>query len=116
MSILFVDDDLLVRHTALMVLEEAGYEVHQAGSVAEATAVLENHSSKITHLLTDVRMPGREDGIHLAELVTKEYPHIKIAVLSGYHEHQSDAVAHSAQFIPKPWTMKQVLSVIGFQG
>lgn len=84
MSILFVDDDRLVRHTALMVLEEAGHTVLEAESASSAQLVLRQHHEDITHMLTDVRMPGWQDGIDLAEMVATEHPHIKIVVMSGY--------------------------------
>lgn len=112
MCILVVDDDDLVRCAAVMVLEEAGYRTVEAACVSEALDVIRDDPRRISHLFTDVRMPGRQDGIDLARIVRKEHPHIGVVITSGYHDHQVDAVDHCVRFLPKPWTTIDVLNVV----
>lgn len=112
MSILVVDDDELVRSTAVMVLQDAGYDTVEAADVAQALAILDDRADAITHLLTDVRMPGWQDGVDLAVSVRNEFPHITVVVSSGYHEHAVDAIDEGVQFLPKPWTTSDVVNAM----
>lgn len=112
MCILVVDDDDLVRGTAVMVLEEAGYDTLEAGDVPEALALLRSDAARITHVFTDVRMPGWQDGIDLAMLIREQHPHIGVVITSGYHDRKIEALDHCVRFLPKPWTTIDVLNVV----
>ena len=112
MSVLVVDDDDMVRSTAVAVLQEAGYKTLEASDVTEALAMLENRADLITHLLTDVRMPGWQNGVDLAVSVRNEFPEITVVITSGYHEHADDAVFEGVVFLPKPWTSNDLVSAM----
>jgi hypothetical protein len=61
--VLVVDDDPLIRFDRVDALEEAGFEVLEAGNTDEALVVFEtNH---IDAVFTDVNMPGSTDGLGL---------------------------------------------------
>lgn len=112
MSILVVDDDDMARSVAVMVLQDGGYEVTEADSAAAAIALLDREPERYSHLFTDVRMPGWQDGVDLAEHVFLEHPHIAVVVTSGYHEHRSDALEQNATFVPKPWTADDLIAAV----
>ena len=84
MKILVVDDHSALADLFGEVLEGSGHEVRVAYSPAEALDVLEG-GFKPELLLSDVQMPILT-GIQLAEKVTKEFPDIKIVLMSGDFE------------------------------
>jgi CheY-like chemotaxis protein len=63
---LVVDDDMLILMDASSILEEAGFQMLEANSVAQALDVLAEHHEAIQLLFTDVQMPGGADGFELA--------------------------------------------------
>lgn len=83
---LVVDDDVLVRMTALDILEDAGFRTFEAENAEEALAVLHGHHVSIVVLFTDVNMPGAMDGFRLARETAQHWPHVSILVASGRHK------------------------------
>ena len=56
------------------------------GDAANGVEALEMiHKLPVDILITDIRMPFM-DGLKLSEIVRKEYPEIRIIILSGYSE------------------------------
>jgi CheY-like chemotaxis protein len=89
--VLVVDDEPLVRMTAVDELEEAGFHV------------LEARSNEVQVLFTDVNMPGSMDGIALAEQVHQRWPHIRLLISSGYARPHPDEIPDHGHFMPKPY-------------
>ncbi|MCX6923069.1 MAG: response regulator, partial [Verrucomicrobia bacterium] len=106
-TILLVEDEPVLRDMALMILEDCGYRVLQAGSGAEALKVWERNSHSIDLLLTDVVMPGGMSGRELAMRLLAERPKLKIVFSSGYNvdEAKTDFFRRcGAVFLQKPYT------------
>lgn len=82
-SILVVEDEPAVLETACLLLVELGFRVLKARDGDEALEVLKI-SDPPAFLLSDIVMPSGMDGTALAEIVRKEYPDIRIALMSGY--------------------------------
>src|ERR1700678_3415810 len=80
-AVLIVEDEPLIRMSAVYLIESAGFEVYQAGSADAAIALLELHE-KICLIFTDVDMPGSMDGLKLAHYVRGRWPPVKIIVTS----------------------------------
>ncbi len=106
-TILFVEDDALVRDFALSALERLGYHVLSADSGEEALAVAAAHPGPIDLLLTDVILAGI-NGKVLAEKLTQSRPGTKVLFTSGY---TGNVIAHHGvldegiQFIEKPYSI-----------
>ena len=66
--VLIVEDEALVRMTAVDIIEEAGFEVLEATNADEAILLLEARR-EITVVFTDIEMPGSMDGLRLAQAV-----------------------------------------------
>jgi CheY-like chemotaxis protein len=81
--VLVVEDDFLVRMSAVFVLEEAGFDTLQAGTADEAIGLLETRSD-IKVVFTDVNMPGSMDGLALAHAVRSRWPLVALLLTSGY--------------------------------
>ena len=101
--VLVVDDEPLVRMTAVDELEEAGFHVLEAANADVALAMLEARSDKVQVLFTDVNMPGSMDGMALAEQVHQRWPHIRLLISSGYAWPHPDEIQDNGHFVPKPY-------------
>jgi CheY-like chemotaxis protein len=109
-TVLVVEDEILIR---LMIAEELradGFAVIEAVSADEAEAVLHSTAS-IDLLFTDVRMPGRMNGVALAERARSLRPDLKIIVTSGQAPDWSSSQSIDA-FFRKPYDVAQVLERI----
>ncbi len=109
--ILVVDDDPLVRVHSQFALEDAGYEVVEAGNAADALERLDERPD-IAALFTDIRMPGTLDGVGLANAVHARRPDISILVTSGVNDGSELALPDAAQFVRKPYTGVQLSQML----
>jgi len=78
--VLVVEDEAYVRESLREVLREKGYEVLEAGSVAEALAQLAR--APVDVILTDYRLPG-SDGLALVKQVQALAAQVPVVVLTG---------------------------------
>jgi CheY-like chemotaxis protein len=106
--ILVADDELAVRQFVERALNYAGYGVT---AVADGVAALEALGQRAYDLLlTDIVMPEM-DGIALSLKAAKEYPNMKILMMSGYanqrqRAHNLDFLAH--EVISKPFSLDEI--------
>jgi len=105
-TILLVEDEEVVRGLARQVLEQAGYNVLDAGSGDEAIRLCRELREPIDLLLTDVVMP-KTSGKEVAERLIRLRPATRVLYMSGYTD---DAIVHhgvldaNVEFIQKPFT------------
>lgn len=81
-TILLVEDEPLVRMATGLHLEECGYRLLHAGTADEALELLQLHP-EIDVVFTDVRMPGKMDGLGLVRWIVENRPRIAVMVASG---------------------------------
>ena len=79
-TILLVEDERTVRHLLRSILEEAGHGVIEACDGADALAQYQSHQTDL--ILTDLMMP-RKDGLAFISEVQRQFPHAKIAAMTG---------------------------------
>ncbi|HMX94217.1 MAG TPA: response regulator [Elusimicrobiota bacterium] len=84
-TVLLAEDDRTVRTLAVRILRQSGYRVLEASSGEEALRLLEESTTAIDLLVTDVVMNGIS-GPELAKRVNQKLPGVKILYLSGYME------------------------------
>jgi two-component system, response regulator PdtaR len=77
-----LEDEILVRVTALAIIEESGFEAVGASNADEAIRALETRSD-IQAVFTDVQMPGLMDGLTLAWVIRDRWPPMPLVVTSG---------------------------------
>ncbi len=106
-TILVVEDEPVLREMALVILEDCGYQVLQAGSGVEALKVWNRNTKNIDLLLTDMVMPEGISGMDLAQKLLATKPELKIIFASGYSMDDIDPEflrqGHAA-FLQKPYT------------
>ena len=110
-TILIVEDDALLRADALVSLEDAGLRVVERADADEALGFLLEHSTEIAAVFTDINMPGHSDGVHLAEMISRHWPHIGVIVTSG-SARPSRELPSRVHFIPKPWRPEQIVAAM----
>ena len=81
-TVLIVEDEALVRMVAVQALEDAGLEVVEASSGAEALELLDG-GLRVDLLVTDVGLPGM-NGRQLAEAVRERRPELGVLFMTGY--------------------------------
>ena len=105
--VLIVEDEALVRMTAVDMIEEAGFEILEAANADEAILLLEARRD-ITVLFTDIEMPGSMDGLRLAQAVRGRWPPIKIMATSGRCVVRDGDLPSGGLFLPKPYNSSQI--------
>jgi len=82
-TVLLVEDEVSLRRTCGIFLEELGYAVLTAESPEMALEIADVHRPTIDLLLTDVIMPGI-NGRQLAERLRAGHPGMRVLFMSGY--------------------------------
>lgn len=105
--VLVVEDEALARLVAASALSDAGFEVLEAASAAEAMAVFAARN-EIDVLFTDVQMPGLSDGYSLAKWVHAGWPGVHFLITSG----NSRPLADDGTFMGKPYPLSEIVDHI----
>jgi two-component system, response regulator PdtaR len=109
--VLIVEDEFLIRMDTLKTVEDAGFEVVEAGNADEAIAILSARDD-IHLIFTDVHMPGSMDGLKLAHFVRNRWPPVKIIATSGRARIKEGDLPEGGRFLQKPYTETEVTSVL----
>jgi len=109
--VLVVEDEILVRMITVDVLADAGFQVIEADCADAALPILEARDD-IRIVVTDVRMPGRMDGLELARHVASRRDDIVILVTSGHARPTRDELPARASFIGKPYRAETLLAEV----
>jgi DNA-binding response OmpR family regulator len=110
-SILLVEDDPLLRHAFRLLLEDAGYRVHEAGTAAEA--IDQALSEKPALVLLDLGLPDRP-GLEVARELTsgEQTSGIRVVALTGRvgpQERLACLEAGCSHFFTKPIEPRELL-------
>jgi two-component system cell cycle response regulator CpdR len=111
-KILVAEDDQAVSAFVTRALSHAGHDVVAVPDGLAALDALAADSYEL--LLTDIVMPGL-DGIALALKVSKEFPAMRILLMTGFsaerqRAHNLEALIH--RVISKPFTLEEICSAV----
>jgi two-component system cell cycle response regulator CpdR len=111
--ILVAEDEASVSAFVMRALQLKGHEVVAVGDGHAALALLAA-GGPFDLLLTDIVMPGM-DGIALALKVSKDYPDLRILLMTGYsaerqRAHNIEALVH--RVISKPFTLDEICGAV----
>jgi len=109
--VLVVEDEFLIRISAVEIIEDAGFEVLQAADADEAIEILEVRTD-IRVIFTDIHMPGSMDGLRLAHAVRGRWPPIKIIATSGRINVRIDDLPDGGRFVPKPYRPDEIAATL----
>eukprot|EP01028_Stygiella_incarcerata_P003820 TRINITY_DN1797_c0_g1_i1.p1 TRINITY_DN1797_c0_g1~~TRINITY_DN1797_c0_g1_i1.p1 ORF type:complete len:778 (-),score=208.03 TRINITY_DN1797_c0_g1_i1:91-2424(-) len=121
-TILFVDDDPIIRRIGIKALERNGFNVLSAENGAAALKIVERCEKEVDVLMTDVMMP-QMNGPDLAQHIKRMYPKVRIIFASGFEEEtifqrqreiheQKDLDDDDVEFLAKPYTPSEMLRKI----
>jgi DNA-binding NtrC family response regulator len=108
-KILVIDDESSITGALQVILEEQGYEVHTAASMAEAKRVLAQRTFDL--VFTDLRLPD-SDGLEVLNHIKAENPDTEVILMTA---HGSLEVAISAikkgayYYVEKPFTPDEII-------
>jgi len=105
--VLVVEDDVLQRELAVVLLEAREMDVIQCESAEGALRVLEQMGGSVSMIFTDVKLAGKIDGVELAHFATQCHPDIHVIVTSCIALTKN--LPEGATFMPKPWLPLDVL-------
>jgi DNA-binding NtrC family response regulator len=105
--ILFVEDHAQLRDLQLEILSSQGFQVTAAASGDQAAALLEQGLQPDV-LLSDIRMPGRLDGVALARWVRERYPEMVILLQTAF----ADADIGGFRVMLKPFDPDTILALL----
>ncbi len=114
-TILVVEDELVLRDMAHLILQDCGYKVLEAASGAEALEVWERNPGGIDLVITDVVMPGGMSGRDVAARLKALHPQVKIILTSGYNVEESNTDFFrrgGAMFLQKPYTRPDLAKAV----
>lgn len=107
--VLVAEDEPLTRSFIVDVLFDAHFEALEVCSADEAVQLLQARDD-IDALLTDVEMPGKMDGLALAQEARRGWPYLAIIVMSGRPLPYGHTLPERASFYAKPCNMTEVLA------
>ena len=111
--ILFVDDEPSIRLTLPPVLEQHGFEVKAAASVAEAVKQIK--ASRFDVLISDLNVDEGGDGLRIVSAMREKQPHCVTLILTGYpgFETAVDALRLRVDdYVVKPVDVETLISAL----
>ena len=101
--LLLVEDDVLVRDTVALMLEEDGFEVIEAADAAEALKLV-SEGLDTPVIVTDVDLGGGPSGADLADALHRMRPDVRIIFITGRLASLDDRILDEREAIlPKPF-------------
>jgi PAS domain S-box-containing protein len=104
-TILLVEDNPDVATASAGLLEQLGYAVRWVSNAEAALAEIEGDG--IDLVFSDIVMPGKMDGLMLAQAIRGKYPHLPILLATGY----SDTLRNTSlgfQILKKPYEIHEL--------
>ena len=111
--LLFVDDEPNIRMTLPAVLQNYGFDVRSAASVAEALAEVKTH--KFDVLLSDLNIDQENDGFTIVHAAREANPKCVTILLTGYPAFESAVQAIHDEvddYIIKPAEIESLVSIV----
>ena len=111
-SVLLVEDEVMVSNLVADCLTESGFQVHEAATADEALRYMRSGAS-IDVLFTDVYLPGRMNGAELAERARELRPEMPIVYVSGrYKLSEISPLVPRSLFVAKPYDPDDICALL----
>jgi CheY-like chemotaxis protein len=114
LRVLLVEDEPMVREMAADALKDEGFDVIEAAT-GDAAVLLLVDPDDIDVVLTDVRMPGKMDGIDVAVRARELHPTIVVIVVSGYAPQLTERLSGLTPppvFVRKPYRPSEIIRTV----
>ena len=113
--IIVIDDQEPIRRIVRRALEQEGHEVLDASEGEMGMQLLERHTAAV--VITDIFMPG-QDGILTLRQIRKQFPAVKVIVISGGDSTGLLDLRHDAELLgavkslQKPFTAAELIQTV----
>src|SRR6516225_9777690 len=107
-TILFVEDEALVRMDLAQYLRECGYQVDEAANANEAMEALQSKFA-IDLVFTDINFPGGMTGLDLAAWSLANRPGVKVLLTTGDPARSEIGPEAGGPILLKPYTGRDLL-------
>ena len=113
--ILVIDDQEPIRRIVRRALEQDGHQVSDADDGEVGMQMLRRGGADV--VITDIFMPG-QDGIVTLRQIRKEFPDVKVIVISGGDSSgmldlRKDAeLLGAVKTLPKPFTAREIINLV----
>jgi signal transduction histidine kinase/ActR/RegA family two-component response regulator len=102
-QVLVVEDDDEVAALTVEMIKQLGYDTTRVASAEAALGALADRRA-VDIVFSDVMMPGRMNGVELAQEIRRRRPNLPVLLTSGYVEAaRRNAGAQRLKIIPKPY-------------
>jgi PAS domain S-box-containing protein len=103
--ILLVEDNKNVGKVSNELLQDLGYATEWADNARAALELLAENQRGFDLVFSDVIMPGM-NGVELATIIRKQYPHLPVVLTSGYSSALAESAHHGFELIQKPYSVE----------
>ncbi|MBQ2125063.1 MAG: response regulator [Spirochaetales bacterium] len=113
-KILLIDDEDIVRYTAMKILQMCGYEVLPATNGTEAIQLFEENNESISCVIIDFFLPDM-NGLEIFEKLQQINNKTKVILNSAMQNHPKvvEAMKHGFyDFLPKPFTIETLSGIV----
>jgi PAS domain S-box-containing protein len=113
-NILVIDDEMIIRTTARLMLEKLGYNVLEANNGKEGLDVYKQATAKIDLVLLDMLMPVMDGAECFHKLISLD-PNVRVIISSGFTRDADLTPLKEAglcNFVRKPYNMTELSEVI----
>jgi CheY-like chemotaxis protein len=111
-SVLLVEDEVMISNLVADCLSGSGFHVHEAATADEALRYMRSGAS-IDVLFTDVNLPGRMNGAELAERARELRPEMPIVYVSGrYKLSEISPLVPRSLFVAKPYDPNDICALL----
>jgi len=111
-TVLVAEDDEHVAELVAEMLRELGYKSRRGATAAETLRLLEE-TGPFDLVLSDMIMPGKMNGLELAQEVVRREPGMPVVLMTGYSEAAASAAAEGFPLLVKPYTIEAMGEVLG---
>ena len=109
--VLVVEDEALIRISAVHMVEDAGFMAVDACDADEAIAILERRND-VWAVFTDIVMGRTKSGLRLAKAIRNCWPPIHLILTSGLAAPDRSEFPTNGHFIGKPYTAEQIAAIL----
>jgi two-component system cell cycle sensor histidine kinase/response regulator CckA len=114
-TIMVVDDDATFLGLAVRILEKRGYQVLPAHNGQEAIAMLGDPAISVDALITDVALPGPQQGDKVAAFASAGRPGLPVLFMSVQPRDrmvQEGKLSQQATYLEKPFTAEGLIGLL----
>jgi two-component system cell cycle sensor histidine kinase/response regulator CckA len=111
-TILFVEDQTVIRKMGTLILQRLGYKVIEAENGEEGINIYNSRSREISLVISDVIMP-KVSGPEMIDTLRETFPDLKCLFVSGYaHDILQGSQCQDVPLVMKPFTRDLLGSTI----